>query len=82
MSVYQRDTDKRDHLSRAQCSTRSIIKWLQMKRAILRDSWSTMKSFLLSVAATLALSAPALGVSVWGQCGVGSHVITERIPER
>ncbi|GJE85681.1 glycoside hydrolase family 5 protein [Phanerochaete sordida] len=28
-----------------------------------------MKSFVLSVATALALSAPALGVAVWGQCG-------------
>lgn len=29
-----------------------------------------MKSLLLSVAAALSLSVPALSVAVWGQCGV------------
>ena len=30
-----------------------------------------MKAFFASLGVALALSAPALSVSVWGQCGVG-----------
>ena len=38
---------------------------------IIEDNCSPpMRSFLLSVAATLALSTPVFSVAVWGQCGV------------